>query len=103
MIETTLAAAGLAICLVLFVRLLLSKPRQRRFDDQARRIWWLLKYEASNLWHWRSRRRNAQKAATEAIERASKQAAARRTQRDDGVWKGNVYESKTFRKPRKPH
>ena len=102
MIEAILAAAGLATCLVLIVRLLLSKPQQRRFDAGARRIWFNVKFEATQLWNWRHRRKSAQQAATDAIRRASEQ-DGRRPRQDDGVWKGNVYESKNFRKPRKPH
>lgn len=102
MFEAFLAAAGLAICTVLIVRLLLSKPRQRRFDAEARRLWFTIKFKLIALWHWRDRRRTAQQAATDAINRASKR-NGRRTEEQDGVWKGNVYESKTFRKPRKPH
>jgi hypothetical protein len=43
------------------------------------------------MWHWRSAKRAAAKAAEDAIRRAR--------QKDGGEWEGNVYKPKAFRKP----
>ncbi len=100
MAEAILAAAGLAICLALIVRLVLPQPRQRRFDAAARRAWFAIRTRALAVWRWRRNRSEAERAARDAIDRASGRPGK---PKDDGVWKGNVYESKSFRKPRKPH
>jgi hypothetical protein len=95
MIEATLAGLTLAVCALLLVRLVLPARHRQRVDAAARRGWFRLRVRAVTLWRWRRLRREADEAAREAIERASRRA--------DGEWKGNVYEPKSFRKPRKPH
>lgn len=100
MAQALLAAIGLAVCLVLIVRLLLPKPRQWRFDAAVRRGGSALRMQALRLWHWRRHRSEAARVARDAIDRASGRAGRPRA---DGEWKGNVYESKSFRKRRKPH
>jgi hypothetical protein len=95
MMTSALAVVTLAACCVLLLRLMLPAARRQRVDAAARRGWFAFRMRARLLWHWRSRRREADAAAREAIERASRRAA--------GEWKGNVYEPKSFRKPRKPH
>lgn len=100
MAEALLAAAGLAICLVLIVRLGLPKPQQRRFDARLRQAWFATQAKTLQVWRWRRRRAQAGQAARDAIDRASGRTARSKS---DGVWKGNVYKPKSFRKPRKPH
>lgn len=93
MIEQILAGLVLAVCAVLLVRLVLGEPRRRRFDANLRRLWLALKRRTLHAWHWRERKRLAEQAAADAIERA----------RRAGEWDGNVYKAKSFRQPRKPH
>lgn len=93
MTEKVLAGLALAVCAVLLLRLVLGEPRRRRFDAALRRAWLATKRRASHLWHWRERKRLAEQAAADAIERA----------RRAGEWDGNVYKPKSFRQPRKPH
>ena len=93
MIEQVFAGLVLAVCAVLLLRLVLGEPRRRRFDAAMRRAWSAVKRRALHLWHWRERKRQAEQAAADAIERA----------RRAGEWDGNVYKPKSFREPRKPH
>jgi hypothetical protein len=93
MIEQLLAGLVLAACAVLLARLVLGERRRGRFDAAARRGAASLRRRALVVWHWRSRRRQAQRAAADAIERA----------RRAGEWDGNVYKPKSFKRPRKPH
>jgi hypothetical protein len=93
MIEQVLAGLGLAVCVGLLVRHGLSVQRRERLDDRARRAAQTVKQAALRLWHWRSIRQNARRAAEEAIQRAQGSVT-----RD-----GNVYRPKSFREPRKPH
>jgi hypothetical protein len=92
-IETLLAAFTLAVCVVLFVRLLLGAPRQRRFDAAVRRAFDACRRTAWSVWHWRRVRKAATRTADEAIRRA----------RGGTQWDGNVAKPKSFRRPRKPH
>ncbi|WP_418316875.1 hypothetical protein [Piscinibacter sakaiensis] len=94
--QQILAAIGLAVCVLLVVRLLLSPPRRHRFDATAQQGWIRLKSGAIAIWHWRRNRREAERAARDAINRAA-------GRKDGGNWDGNVYQAKSFRKPRKPH
>ena len=95
--EKIFAALALTVCAVLLLRLLIGERRRYRFDAAARRLWFTLRRfgswlrrGASSLWHWRSSRRQAARAAEEAI---------RRARSADGSWDGNVYKPKSFRKP----
>lgn len=92
MFERVFAAIALTVCVVLLLRLTMGVPRRYRFDAALRRIWLRLRRAGLRLWHWRTARRDAQRArevADEAIQRA----------RDRGAWDGNVYTPKSFRKP----
>jgi hypothetical protein len=93
MIEQVFAGLVLAVCAVLLVRLVLGETRRRQFDAAMRRAWLASKRRALHVWHWRERKRLAEQAAADAIERA----------RRAGEWDGNVYRPKSFREPRKPH
>lgn len=100
MIEKASAAVVLLLCIVLMVRLLLSASRRARFDAAVRRTWLRSRHGALSLYHWRDRRRTAERAAEEAIRRAR---GARSGDPAEGEWEGNVYKPKSFRKPRKLH
>jgi hypothetical protein len=93
LLEALLAAAALAACVVLLVRLALGDRRRYRFDASARRAWQRSRATTLRLYRWRATRREAAQAAEEAIHRAR-----HGVQRD-----GNVYRPKSFREPRKPH
>lgn len=90
MIERVFAAIVLAACTALLLRLVIGARRRQRFDAVARRGALALRRFALSAWHWRSSRREAAKAAEEAI---------RRARGADGTWDGNVYKPKSFRKP----
>jgi hypothetical protein len=93
MTERILAGLTVAACLVMLVRLCLGAQRRRRFDMSVRGAWAALRRRVLHVWHWRSRRRAAARAAEEAIRRARSGA-----ERD-----GNVIRPKSFRDRRKPH
>ena len=90
MIERVFAAIVVALCAVLLVRLLLNERRRYRFDAAVRRAAKALHRFWLRVYHWRSSRRNAARAAEEAL---------RRARGADGSWDGNVYKPKSFRKP----
>jgi hypothetical protein len=92
-VEKLLAGITFAVCVILFIRLLLGARRQQRFDATVRRAAAACRRSALSAWRWRSSRKEAVRVAEEAIRRA----------RDDGNWEGNVYRPKSFRRPRKPH
>lgn len=89
MVEKVLAGIVLALCVGLFVRLLVGERRRYRLDAWLQRSAATLAQRARLLWHWRRTRREAQRAADEAIRRARGE-----VERD-----GNVYRPKSFRKP----
>jgi uncharacterized protein HemY len=91
MFEKFFAGGVLAVCVVLLVHMALGARRQRAVEMALRRSFAAVRRAARRAMHWRSTRRQAARAAEEAIRRAS-----------DGQWDGNVYKPK-FRPPRKPH
>ncbi|HEY9025739.1 MAG TPA: hypothetical protein VIO33_04540 [Burkholderiaceae bacterium] len=106
MIEKLLAGVVLAVCAVLMLRLLIGARRRARFDAAWRRAWARSRWWLSSAWHWRSRRREAQRAADAVIRRARGDTGPGKDgsdDRTDGEWEGNVYKPKSFRKPRKLH
>jgi hypothetical protein len=90
--EEILVGIVLAICGVLMLRLLLGERRRYRFDAALRRFVIASRIRALRVWHWRSARRQAKRDAEESIRRAR-----------EGEWDGNVYKSKSFKRPRKLH
>ena len=104
-IEKLLAGIVLAICAVLMLRLLIGARRRARFDTAVRRAWARIRWWLATAWHWRRRRREAQRAADAIIRRArgDTKGAEDGDDRADGQWEGNVYKPKSFRKPRKLH
>ncbi len=101
--EPVLAGVVLVLCVLAFVRLLLGRSRRQRVDAMLRRAWFKLRVKALTLWRWRRIRRDADQAARDAIARASGRAGRPPGAGPEGEWKGNVYEPKSFKKPRKPH
>lgn len=93
LIERTLAALALAVCLVLLLRMMLGQRRRQRFDAAARRAWTGAQRTLRRALRWRSSRRESAAAADAAIRRA----------RQAGTRDGNVIRPKSFRGPRKPH
>lgn len=92
MIEKIFAALVLAVCTVLFARLLVSPRRRARLDAAMQRGARHSAQSARALLSWRSTRRDASRAAAETIRRAQ------------GEWDGNVYRPESFdRPPRKLH
>ncbi|MBI5255086.1 MAG: hypothetical protein HY855_01195 [Burkholderiales bacterium] len=95
LVEKVLGAIGFIVCVLLLVRMALPPRRRQAFDSTARRAWARTVDLAQRLVRWRpSSRRQAARAAEEAIERARRQG---------GEWDGNVYRPKSFKGPRKPH
>lgn len=93
MIDKLLAGLGLAVCVVMLVRLCLGTRRQQRFDAAVRRAAHASRRGVLRVWHWPASRRAAKRAAEDAIRRAQ-----------DGVQRdGNIYRPRSFRGPRKPH
>jgi hypothetical protein len=89
MIEKTLAAITIAICLVLMVRLALGEHRRWRFDAALRRAFDTGLQAIRRL----RRRSSAQRAAA----REAEEAIGRARRRD------NIRELDSARRPRKPH
>jgi hypothetical protein len=86
--EKLLAGLALAVCVAMLGRMLLSTTRRHRLDGALRRTWQQLKSTLIGLIHWPTHRRNARKAARDAIARAQ--------QKPKGRWKGNVYTPDSF-------
>ena len=96
MIQMLLTAIGLAICVVLMLRLCLGARRQQRFDAAMHRAMQACRKSALWIYRWRSSRRDAANLAQDAISRARD--SSERVERE-----GNVYRPQSFRGPRKPH
>lgn len=93
MLEAILAATALAICVALLARLALGDHRRQRVDARLRRAGWRIRQGAMRVWHWRTHRQHAARAAEDAIRRAQRHA-----ERD-----GNVIRPDSFKRPRRPH
>ena len=89
MIERIVAAITLVVCLAMLLRLLAGQRRRDRLDRFLRRVFQLASRYAYRVRHFRAARREAARAAEEAIRRA----------RGQGEWTGNVYTPKSMRKP----
>ena len=93
MVETAFAIVIVAACAAMLIRLAIGPARRWWLD-----AWLLARWRSGTrrmhaLWHWRTARAAAKRAADEALQRA-------RT----GVHRdGNVIRPKSFRSPRKPH
>jgi hypothetical protein len=92
MIETLLAALGIAVCSALLVRMCLPGHRRSRLDHGLQRLWWRLRGAPAALRRTPPRRdtsaQDAERIAREAIERA---------RRVD--WQGNVGRPRQFKRP----
>lgn len=85
MIEKVLAGFGVAVCVVMLVRLCLGTHARFRFDQAMRSVGRLPLLAVHRV--------RASRGAAEAIRRA----------KAGGEWQGNVYTPKSFKRPRKPH
>lgn len=75
MIEKLFALVVLGVCVVMLVRMFLPPRQQQCLDRMAQRTWWWGRDGALRLWRWpRSvrARRDADRAAQDAIDRASR-------------------------------
>lgn len=102
MIETILASVTLAVCLVLLGRMMLKPRQQQRLDAAVRRTVQACRRSVTSAYRWRSFRKEAARAAEEAIRRA-RGPGPRTGGSWDGDREGNVYKPKSFKRPRKPH
>ncbi len=94
-IQKVLAVIGLVVCLAMLLRMVVAPRRRQAFDAALRRASQGTGERVRRLLRWRpTARKNAARAAEEAIERARRQAVDR---------EGNVYRPKSFKGPRKPH
>jgi hypothetical protein len=91
--DTTFAAAVLALCVAALLRMALPERQRRRIDARLHRAWWALRDAARRLRSRRGDARSAAREAEDAIRRA--QGKARRD--------GNVSRPDAFKRPRKPH
>lgn len=102
MIETILASVTLTVCFVLLGRMMLKPHLQQRVDAAVRRAVQTCRRSVASAYRWRSFRKEAARAAEEAIRRARGPGP-----QGDGSWggdrEGNVYKPKSFKRPRKPH
>lgn len=96
MMEKILASLGLVVCVALLVHMALGARRRQAVDARVARLLQGLRHTAHRLWHWRSSREAARRAADDAIQRA-------RQGRASGEWDGNVYRPRSFKGPKKPH
>lgn len=83
--DRVFAAIALAVCVLLFARLLIGARRRARVDAALHRAALATRHAFANIRH----RREAARVADEAIQRA----------RNRGQWDGNVYTPKSFKKP----
>jgi hypothetical protein len=104
MLQTLLAATGLAICIAMGVHMALPYRLRARVDATVARLGDWLQAQMDRLTGWRRRQRQTRAAALEA-ERVIRRAreSAQSDARLDGEWDGNVYRPKSFEKPKKPH
>lgn len=103
MLNTVLAALGLATCIALAVHMALPDRLRRRVDAAFARLGNTLRAQIDRATGWRRRQRQTRAAALEAervIRRARESAQSGRV---EGEWDGNVYRPKSFEKPKKPH
>ncbi|MFG6455250.1 hypothetical protein [Roseateles sp. BYS96W] len=103
MLNTVLAAAGLATCIALAVHMALPYRLRSRVDAVVARLGAWARTKIDSAVGWRRRQRQTRAAALEA-ERVIRRARDSAQQgRVEGEWDGNVYRPKSFEKPRKPH
>jgi hypothetical protein len=107
MLQTLLAATGLAVCLALAVHMALPYRLQARVDAGAAALASWVQLQIARLTGWRRRQRQTRAAALEAerVIRRARESALHdaRDSRTGGDWDGNVYRPKSFDKPKKPH
>jgi hypothetical protein len=92
MIEKLFAAAVLAVCLVMLLRMALKPMQRQRLDAALQRLWAHCKSLVRRKPPKPLTQQDAARAAEEAIRRAR-----------EGQWDGNVFRPRSFRRPKKPH
>ncbi|HEY1129784.1 MAG TPA: hypothetical protein VGF12_10305 [Roseateles sp.] len=107
MLQTLLAATGLAVCVALGVHMALPYRARAWVDSgRARLVTWV-RIQVTRATGWRRHQRQTRAAAQEAerVIRRARESALHdaRDSRIDGEWTGNVYRPKSFDKPKKPH
>jgi hypothetical protein len=107
MLQTLLAATGLAVCIALAVHMALPYRLRARVDAGVAALVSWAQWQIARLTGWRRRQRQTRAAAmeTERVIRRARESALHdaRDSRNDGEWDGNVYRPKSFDKPKKPH
>ncbi|TXI25337.1 MAG: hypothetical protein E6Q67_01260 [Roseateles sp.] len=100
-----LAALGLAACSAVALHMLLPARWRLRVDAGLRRLAARSQTLFGRALAWRREQRRARAASLEAdrVIRRAREAALRDEGRARGEWRGNVYHSDDFDKPRKPH
>ena len=99
MIEQVLAGLGLAVCVLLLLRLTLNAPRRYRVDSALRRGWQAGLRLARRPREVRAQKRAAAAQAEELIRRVR-----REVERDGNVIRPRQFRgSREPREPRKPH
>lgn len=93
MIERILAGLGLALCVLLLLRMALPEGPRRRLDAAWRGVLQGGRHLGRRVWHGRRHRQRAAREAEDAIRRA--QRGARRD--------GNVVRPESFKGPDEPH
>jgi hypothetical protein len=104
-IETVVASVVLVLCVALLARMALSPRYQQRVDGLARRLVQAGRRVVVACYREPMARRQAARAAAEAIRRARRRSAG--SGKDGAAWEGeregNLYKPRSFRRPRKPH
>lgn len=107
MLQTLLAATGLAVCIALGVHMALPYRARAWVDGGVSRLVGWVQLQMTRATGWRRRQRQTRAAALEAerVIRRARESALHdaRDGRGEGSWDGNVYRPKSFDKPKKPH
>ena len=72
MVEKLFALIVAVACVVMLLRMVAGARRVQHFDAALRRATLSVKRVTSSVWHWRDKRKQAARAAEEAIRRARK-------------------------------
>lgn len=100
-----IAALGLATCTAVAVHMVLPVHWRCRVDANLKKFVSRSQELLGRALSWRREQRRTRVATQEAarVIRRAREAALRDAGRARGEWRGNVYHSDDFDKPRKPH